>query len=960
MAKTLALALAQACRLLLLTLVLGLLPARAVLAQMVDPAGAAPLPLDEGVRTWLAAHRAWRVGVVPDWPPVDRLDAQGRHTGLSADVLHEVAKRLGVQVTVVGFADYREALDAARDGRLELLASVTRSPGREQVLRFTRPYARLPVAYLGRQGRLDFSESPDLGGRVVAVEQGYVAEDLLKARFPAARLLPVHTTLEALRAVSEGRADLYRGALLPAHYLIERELITNLAVVNRDPVEPSELSFASRHAQAAAAVDAALAALGEQGLRALTHRWQPLYAQLTPHREGVVPSAEAVRRLGEVRVAYDAGFSPLTRQERDGSAGGLGVQMLRRSAEAVGLRYRLVAQPSFAQAVRALQAGEADVVVAAVRTPEREAYARFVGPYYQSPSVIVSRIGQTWTTLAGLSGQRLAIDGRHYLIEHIQRTAPGVRLVEVANVGDVLKAVAAGEVDAGLTNVEYAATVVPERYAGKLQVTGIIEDALSELSFMVRRDREDIALALAAGLDAVPTAERRAIANAELRTKVLLGTRWGDVLVAVAPVVGLLFGLLLASLFHARRLRAARELLRSQRDDAKSLAQAKADFLAEFGHDVRTPLVALSGGLRMLQDKLAAGQDAQPLAARLAASSDGIVGLLNQMLDASRLEAGRMALRREPGDMAAVVRRAAEQFRPSCEARGLRLVVTVPADLPPLLLDEQRATQVVNNLLGNAVKFTEHGEVSLDLDARRLPSGLWALTLTVADTGIGMDAATQQRLFERFSQGPTAQQQAGHGLGMSIVAELVRLAQGRVQVHSEPGRGTRIVLSVLAEPAPAAAPAPAAVPVPVRPWRVFLVDDDETSRLVLAEGLRRRGAEVVACDDLSRIERQFAASGCTFFVTDAHLGPGEPGPALAARVKAARGDEVVTVVLSGDEAPASLPAGVDRWLAKPSSPGDEGWLDTLQALAGQPLQAAVDGEGRPPQTSAGQSISPSI
>lgn len=666
---------------------------------------------------------------------------------------------------------------------------------------------------------------------------------------------------------------------------------------------------------------------------AMLWAWRPAWADDAASVAGP-PASEAVQTLGEVRVAYDAGFSPLSRQERDGSAGGLSIDMLRRTAEAAGLRYRLLAQPNFAAAVRALRAGEADVVVAAVRTSEREAFARFVGPYYQSPSVLISRIGETWTSLAGLSGQRLAIDGQHYLIGEIRGTAPGVRLSVVAGVGEVMQAVAAGQVEAGLTNIEYAATVIPERYAGRLQVTGIVEGALSELSFMVRRDREDIARALQAGLDALPAAERRAIANAQLRTKVLVGTDWGAVVSVVAPVVAGLFGLLLASLLYARRLRAAREQLRMQRDDATDLAQAKADFLAEFGHDVRTPLVALASGLRMLQDRLSAGQDGQALVARLVGSSEGIVTLLNELLDISRLEAGGATLRRSPGDIAEVVHRAAEQFRPSCEAKGLQLAVSVPEGLPPLLLDEPRTLQVLNNLVGNAVKFTARGAVTVDLAARPLREGWWSLKLTVANTGIGMDDATQRQLFDRYAQGRTPQQHTGHGLGMSIVAELVRLAQGRVEVSSEPGQGTRVVLSVLAEQAPedAPLPGPEARPLAPRPFKVFLVDDDETSRLVLAEQLRQRGADVTACEDLASVEARFRVLDCSLFVTDAHLGLAESGADIAARVKKTSGGAITTAVLSGDEPPATLPEGVDAWVMKPTTPGDQRWLDALEAL----------------------------
>jgi len=700
--------------------------------------GDTPPVLGEATRVWLAAHGSWRVAVVPGWPPVDQVDAQGVHTGLSADVLRDAAQRLGVQLRVSVFANAQQAMAAAGAGQVEVLASATRSADSAPDLLFTRPYARLEVAFIGRQDMANVQASSGLEGRVVAVEKGTYAEAVIEMRYPLARRLPVDGTLAALRAVEAGRADLYRGALLPAHVLAERAPVARLAVLGRDASDPGELKFASRDPQLVMALDAALAAAGEPALRGMVEWWRPAYVSLMPRGAPPLP-------IG--RAAWE----------------------------------------------------------------------------------------------------------------------PGAR--------------------------EPAPVLAPAA---------------------------DHAAALPFGAEGV------------------LGS--GLALLLALPVVAVMAGLLLTCLLSARRLQAAQATLREQRDSAQRLAQDNADFLADIGHDVRTPLVALASGIRLLRSRLMPGEEADMLAGRLIDSADGLVNLLNQLLDKSRLEAGRLELHRSPGSIARIVQEAAEHFRPAAQAKGLAFTTDVADGVPVLLLDASRTTQVVNNLVGNAIKFTEAGHVHVELRAQALRNGWWKLVLTVSDSGVGMDAATRNKLFDRFSQGTDAPRHGGHGLGMSIVAELVRLAQGRVQVFSDEGKGTRIEVVVIAEGVSPEAPEAARQREPgaATGRSVFLVEDDEATRLVLADRMRRRGLPVFECFDVAEAFEQYLTLQPAIFLTDANLGAGISGPVLAHRVKKAFGPRVVTAVLSGELPPPILPAGVDAWIVKPASVWAEAWLDEVEALQRMP------------------------
>ncbi|MEO3711480.1 ATP-binding protein [Roseateles flavus] len=644
--------------------------------------------------------------------------------------------------------------------------------------------------------------------------------------------------------------------------------------------------------------------------------------------------------VGEIRVAYDAGFAPISYAAEDGEAKGLAVEIFRRTAEAAKIKYRLTAFPSFGTALAALKSGQADVVLAAVRSPERLEFATFVGPYYTSPSALVSRLdGGGWPSLDTLANGSLAIDQDHYLIPVIQREHPRLLLRVVPSVEQVLVAVADGRAEAGLANVEFAAAQIATRYAGRLQVSGTVDRHPSDLSFMVRADRPDVEAALRMGLTAVPERERHMLANALLRTKIPTGLQWRDVALTVAPFFAGLLGLLLATLLYARRLKLAREELRLQRDLARNEAQAKAAFLADVGHDVRTPLAALAKGLQLLQRE-PLGDKGRDMVGVLRGSAERLVELLNGLLDIARLEMGRLELMRRPGDLLQLVNEAVEQFRPMATARNLDLRVELPKHLPLLMLDSARTAQVVNNLLSNALKFTEQGFVRVTMTAKPVSVRLWKITLVVADTGVGMDETTRVRLFERFRQGPDAQRlHGGHGLGMSIVSQILQLAQGRVDVRSTPGQGTEVEVAVLMEEANQTEPLSRAQAA----RSVLLVDDDAVAQIVLGEQLRSKGFEVSVAATAEEALQRLHEGGIDVLISDANLGVDSSGLALAAQAKGgANGAGLRVLILSGDAGPQSLPPSIDGWVQKPVSPADESWMQEVSRLlnVGNPQAAS--------------------
>jgi adenylate cyclase len=221
-------------------------------------------------------------------------------------------------------------------------------------------------------------------------------------------------------------------------------------------------------------------------------------------------------------------------------------------------------------------------------------------------------------------------------------------------------------------------------------------------------------------------------------------------------------------------------------------SEHKSQFVSSMSHELRTPLNAIIGLTEMMYTHAGrfGTEKAQEPLRRVHAAGTHLLGLINQVLDLSKIEAGKLELNPTSVNLAPLIDEVAGTARPLAEQNKNRLVVEAAVDLGALTVDPMRLKQILLNLLSNACKFTKQGEIRLE--ARRfLNEGGW-IELAVADTGIGMTVEQQARLFEEFSQADaaTAQRFGGTGLGLAISRKLARMMGGDVTVASEPGKGS--------------------------------------------------------------------------------------------------------------------------------------------------------------------------
>ena len=357
---------------------------------------------------------------------------------------------------------------------------------------------------------------------------------------------------------------------------------------------------------------------------------------------------------------------------------------------------------------------------------------------------------------------------------------------------------------------------------------------------------------------------------------------------------------------------------------AEQADRAKSEFLANMSHEIRTPMNGIIGMAEILSEAPLAEKDRQCLDA-IRSSSSALLTIINDILDLSRLEAGKLTISEVNFDIAACVDAVVEVLRPDAIAKGLRIGATYDPDLPSTVrADDGRLRQILLNLAGNAVKFTQRGQVCLHVRCRA--EDRYRLIISVKDTGIGLSATEVAQIFDRFSQADAAitRSYGGTGLGLTISRRLADLMGGDITVQSTPGEGSCFCVEIQMKPPLQAEELPQPIAAPdlriIQGRRILVAEDNCTNRLLIRKYLSDHSVELFEAENGRVAIEKCAKHGPDIVLMDMSM-PEMDGITAAKAIRARSGPQPMIIALtanafSSDRA-ACLAAGMNAFLTKP-------------------------------------------
>ena len=576
-----------------------------------------------------------------------------------------------------------------------------------------------------------------------------------------------------------------------------------------------------------------------------------------------------------IRLGVDPNFVPFEFIDKDGEYKGIAADYLSLISKKTGLNFEVVKGLTWPQAYDMALSGDIDVLPAISKTDERELYFLFTEPYYYYKRVIVIR--DTETEISGvrdLAGITVAVQLNSSNHSYLS-SKPKINLSLYDSTEAALTAVANGTEKAYVGNLGTTDYIIRSTGLTNLKFIAFEAEKQHAAHFAVNKEHPELVSILNKALSTITEEEKIAINNKWIDFS--QETDYGPV-IRIISIIGIFVAVVMAVSFYWIVLLKSeiqkRKLIQIDLEKAKLEAdeanEFKSNFMARMSHEIRTPLNAITGMTHLLK-KTHLNLTQQMYADRITQASSSMLNIINDTLDISKIEAGKVELDIASFSLEQVIGNVVSIVSYKIEEQEIEFYFSKDSSIPNWFFgDSKRIEQILLNVLNNAAKFTEKGYVSLNIELIANENDKYHLAFSIIDTGIGMNEEQVNKLFEPFTQADISinRRFGGSGLGLSIAKNLVDMMGGQIQVVSSLGEGTtfKIHLSLYVDTEKENKSQIAltssepienmkVAPILNKQYCVLIVEDNKTNQLISKSLLEQAGIEsILAFDGKSGIE----------------------------------------------------------------------------------------------------------
>ena len=897
--------------------------------------------LSDQEREWLESKQEIPVRV-GDYPPFHFV-ANDKPQGLSMDYVQIMCMAFKLDCRyVLGMPLTESILSMQQAGGITIQPAWQRNAEREKVATFTEPYLSSPFVIFQRKGDDPIRSMEDLAGKRVVVEKNYAIHKLLKRDYPDLQLVEVKFSSEAIELMAAGGAEAYVGSLMAGNYMRLEYGLSNIVVTAQVPFEPNNMAMAVRKDWPV------LASIIDKGIRtirpfehaAIKKKWTIGLDESRLQKQIQIPLSSRERDWlddhPDISMCVDPAWMPFEQINDAGQYEGMIADYMALISERLGIPFQLYPTQSYQESLSKVSSGECTILSSWALVEGAPEPGSLTKHYLTLSDVFAVNEDEPFIhEHQEFAGRRIGAVVNYPTQGKVQKLYPEARLVLVENVDEGVRMVSSSELDAFVGSQTAIGFSIQKQSLSNVMIGGVVPGE-EKVRMVVNEKQAPLASILDKAIDSITQVDRKRIADQWFSVRFERGF---DYELMWKIVFGFLL-ILTASLVWTEVIRRQKSALaesevrlRKARDDADAANRAKSVFLANMSHELRTPLNAILGFSGMMARDQQATVGQKETLAIINRSGEHLLSMINDVLDLSKIEAGREELEPEAFDLSEMLEDVGNMFKLRATETGLHFELTLDSELPRYIkADLGKLRQILINLLGNAVKFTREGGFSLRV--RCLPvadkPATVMLQLEVEDSGVGIAPEQLEHVFEPFVQAKQVQAAAkGTGLGLTITRSFVSLMGGEINIDSKLGKGSlfRVELPVILADAAAVSDIEA-VKSEVEglesgqpEWRILVVEDNAENRQLLTSLLYQVGFELREAENGEQAVAQFEQWHPHFIWMDMRM-PVMDGYEATRRIrKLPGGDKVKIVAITAsvfkEQKDTVMDAGIDAFVRKP-------------------------------------------